>query len=88
MIERRSQAQEDVSYFADKYHRARNEDMKASYLEEWHWEQRMFDILNDLLPGRYKAKLENRSYREGAPREGKGLQEIQNDQELRWEYVK
>jgi hypothetical protein len=36
------------------------------WLSEWHFEQRIFDIINDSLPDRYKTKLENRSYREGA----------------------
>jgi hypothetical protein len=35
----------------------------------------MFDIINDSMPERYKAKLQNRSYREGATREGKALDE-------------
>jgi hypothetical protein len=34
----------------------------------------MFDIINDRMPERYKRKLENRSYREGASVEGKTLQ--------------
>ena len=86
-LERRDQAQEDVTYFAEKYRRARSEGQKASYLEEWHWEQRMFDIINDIVPKRYKAKLENRSTREGASREGTALDELRADRELREEYV-
>lgn len=46
------------------------------WLSEWHFEQRIFDIINDSLPDRYKAKLENRSYREGASVEGKTLEEF------------
>ena len=46
---------------------------------EWHFEQRIFDIINDSLPARYKAKLENRSYAEGASREGKALAEFAQD---------
>lgn len=86
-IERRTQAQEDVTYFAEKYHRAKDEKMKTQWLEEWHWEQRMFDILNDLVPRRYKAKLENRSYREGASREGTALDELRKSRKLRQDYV-
>ena len=44
--------------------------MKEILLDEWHHEQLMFDIINDVMPDRYKAKLENRSYREGASRAG------------------
>ena len=67
---RRIEAQDEVNYFAEKYRRARSEEMKERYLEGWHWEQRMFDIINDTLPERYKMKLENRSYRPGASRAG------------------
>lgn len=86
-LERRAQAQEDVNFFADKYHRARSGERKAKWLEEWHWEQRMFDILNEIIPGRYKSKLENRSYREGASREGKALAEMRARRELRDEFI-
>lgn len=86
-IRRRTEAQEDVTYFAEKYRKARDEQKKALWLEEWHFEQRMFDILNDLLPERYKAKLENRSYREGASRAGEALKEIEANPALRAEYI-
>ncbi len=86
-IERRAQAQEEVTYFAEKYRRSRSEAMKAQMLEEWHFEQRMFDIINDILPNRYKVKLANRSYAEGASREGKALEELRKRRALRQEYV-
>lgn len=86
-LERRARAQEDVNYFADKYRRARDPAKQARWLEEWHWEQRMFDILNDVVPARYKTKLENRSYREGASRAGKALEELKRKRELRDEYI-
>ena len=78
-----------MNFFADKYRRARSEDMKARYLEEWHWEQRMFDIINDAMPERYKMKLENRSYRAGASRAGETMKEFAEDrkrpsEERRW----
>lgn len=86
---RRQEAQEGVSYFAEKYRRARNEGRKARYLEEWHWEQRMFDIINDSMRGRHKMKLKDRSYREGASREGETLRQFiedrkQRPEERRW----
>lgn len=86
-LERRAQSQEEVSYFADKYRRARNPQQKAFYLSEWHWEQRMFDLVNDAVGPRYKAKLENRSYAEGASREGKTLEEFRKDRKLRSKYI-
>ena len=46
------------------------------WLREWHFEQRIFDIINDSLPDRYKAKLEDRSYRDEASKEGKALEEF------------
>ena len=86
-LQRRLEAQENVTYFADKYRAAKSEEKKAGYLEEWHWEQRMFDILNDILPGRYKAKLKDRSHREGASRAGSALRELRDSQELRDDFV-
>ena len=86
-LERRSQAQHDVSYFADRYRRARDPKLKARYLEEWHFEQRMFDIINDVVGPRYKAKLENRSYADGASREGKALDDMRRSRLLREEMV-
>lgn len=76
---RRIEAQEEVSYFADKYRRSRCEKKKQFYLENWHWEQRMFDIINDAMPERYKMKLEDRSYREGASRAGETMREFVED---------
>ena len=69
-IARRMEAQESVNLFAQKYRRARSEKHREMYLQEWHWEQRLFDIINDSMPEQYKAKLENRSYRAGASRAG------------------
>jgi hypothetical protein len=86
-IERRALAQEDVTYFADKYRRSRSAVIKAQMLSEWHFEQRMFDILNDILPKRHKMKLLNRSYADGASREGKALEELRKNRALREDYV-
>lgn len=86
-LARREQAQEEVNYFADKYRQARSTKQKAFYLEEWHWEQRMFDIVNDAVGPRYKAKLENRSYAEGASREGETLKEVMASRRLREQYL-
>ena len=78
-IARRSEAQAEVNGFAENYRRSRSPKRKAYWLEEWHFEQRIFDLINDSFPPRYKAKLANRSYREGASREGKTLIEFAND---------
>ena len=86
-VERRAQAQEEVTYFADKYRGSRSEAVKARVLDEWHFEQRMFDRINDLLPKRHKTKLENRSYAQGASREGNALEELRRNRALRQEYV-
>lgn len=86
-LKRRHEAQEEVTYFAKKYRRARSEEQKARFVEEWHWEQRMFDIINQIVPDRYKAKLENRSYKDGASREGKALQELRDNREIREEFI-
>lgn len=83
----RDDAQEEVNYNAGCYRRARSDKQKAFYLEEWHWAQRMFDMVNDAVGPRYKAKLENRSYAEGASREGKTLDEMLANRKLRAKYV-
>lgn len=80
---RRQEAQDEVSYFANKYRRARNDERKARYLEDWHWEQRIFDIINDSMRGRHKMKLKDRSYREGASREGETLARFVEDHKKR-----
>ena len=69
-IKRRAEAQSEVSDFAARYRRARDPAKKAFWLSEWHFEQRMFDMINDLLGPRYRIKLEDRSYHEGATRPG------------------
>ena len=86
-LQRRAEAQEDVSYWADKYRRARTETTKARCLDEWHWEQRMFDLINDSVHKRYKANLENRSFAEGASKEGATLEEFRKDRALRDEFL-
>ena len=57
----RAQAQIEVNHCAQKYRRARNDNTKARLLEEWHWQQAMFDVINDTVAARYRTKLENRS---------------------------
>lgn len=78
-IARRDEAQAEVNSFAERYRRSRSDEHKARWLDEWHFEQRIFDIINDSFPPRYKAKLENRSYREGASRAGKTLEALIQD---------
>ncbi|WP_206423977.1 hypothetical protein, partial [Tsuneonella troitsensis] len=84
---RRADAQEEVTYFSQKYRETSDEQLKARYLEDWHWEQRMFDIINDTVSERYKVKLENRSYKQGASRTGEALEEMRVNKRLRDEYV-
>lgn len=87
ILARRDQAQEEVNYFAEKLRQARSPKWKAFYLEELHWEQRMFDLVNDAVGPRYKAKLEHRSYAEGASREGETLKEVLAKRQMRDEYI-
>jgi hypothetical protein len=87
MIARRAEAQTEVSDYAGRYRRSRAGKHKTWWLKEWLFEQRIFDIINDSLPKRYKLKLENRSYAEGASREGKTLEEVRKNRALRQEYV-
>ena len=79
LIARRDEAQDLVNEFAGKHRAEMDEKMKSFWLEEWHFEQRMFDLINDSLKGRYKAKLENRSRHSDASREGETLSEFMED---------
>lgn len=78
-LSRRDEAQAEVTLFAAEYRKARSPRKKEMWLQEWHFEQRIFDIINDSLPDRYKTKLTDRSYREGASREGHTLREFIED---------
>lgn len=78
-LARRTEAQEEVNAFAEKRRRVRSPEQKQMWLEELHFEQRIFDIINDSLPKRYKAQLANRSFAEGASREGKAFTEYARD---------
>lgn len=80
-------AQAEVIFFSEKYRKARDPKRKVFWLDEWHYAQRMFDLLNDSLPKKHKRKLLNRSYAEGASREGKTLDEFMRKKQLRDEYV-
>lgn len=70
MLQRRDDAQSEVTYFAEAHRKARCPKKKSFWLDQWHHEQKMFDIINDKLPPRYQKKLENRSSRPGASRPG------------------
>jgi hypothetical protein len=52
---------------------------KEMWLVEWQFEKRIFDIINDSMPPRYKLKLQNRSWAKGASRDGKALEEFGPD---------
>ena len=69
-LQRRQDAQEEVSLYAQHFRKARDPKKKAMWLDWWHSEQKVFDIINDNLPERYRMKLENRSWKEGASRPG------------------
>lgn len=68
LLARRDEAAKEVKFAARAYRMIRDAKMKAIMLDNWHYEQRIFDIINDRLPPRYQTKLENRSYAEGASR--------------------
>lgn len=79
-LARRDEAQDEVRAFAQKHRSARSREKKVMWRLEWHFEQRIFDIINDSMPLRYKVKLNDRSCAEGASREGKALEEFRRDQ--------
>jgi hypothetical protein len=76
MLARRAEAQEEVSYCATEYNKTRSPRMKEILLQNWIFEQYIFDTINDAMPERLKAKLENRTYVDGASREGKALKQV------------
>lgn len=86
-FERMNDAQESVTYFAAKHRRSRDANLKATYLEGWHFEQPMFDLLNDSLPERHKRLLESRSYAVGASRAGQTLNEFNNNKAMRDQFL-
>ena len=75
-IARRAEAQEEVNVYAEMRRKARSPKQKQMWLDDLHHEQRIFDLINDAMPERYKTKLENRSWAQGASREGKTLAEL------------
>lgn len=78
-LARRDEAQDEVNAYSEKYRKARSHKAKTMWQDDWHFEQRIFDIINDSLPERYKAKIANRSYAKDASKEGKTLEEFMRD---------
>jgi|GEM_PF-1211412 len=68
--ERRDLAQQEVSFCAGEYRKAKTPNAKARWLDFWLYAQEAFDLENDNLPVRYRRKLEDRSTAEGATRPG------------------
>jgi hypothetical protein len=73
-VARRDDAQAEVSEYAKRYRSARDPKKKQMWLEWWHQEQMIYDLINDGLKGRYKRTLEDRSFHPGASREGKAAE--------------
>ena len=69
-LQRRQDAQEEISRCAAQTRAAKDPRKKEIYLDWWHGEQRIFDIINDNLPERYRVELQDRSWKEGASRPG------------------
>ncbi|CAM3210309.1 DUF5681 domain-containing protein [Sphingomonas antarctica] len=74
-LQRRDDAQEEVTYMATLHKRARTSERRERWLSEWISEQYIFDLINDSMPERYKAKLKHRTYDANASREGKSLEQ-------------
>ncbi len=69
-IGRREEAQQIISELAAASRRTRSKRMREFNHQERIYEQRMFDIINDNLPMRYRRQLENRLWDAGATRPG------------------
>jgi hypothetical protein len=63
LIERREDAQEEVTYFRQMM--VEEPDRLEFWREQLMFEQRIFDMINEKLPERYQAKLEGRIYGDG-----------------------
>lgn len=61
LLTRRAEAQMEVTYYAGLLRREKDPSRRAIYLDEWNYEQCLFDIINDALPARYRSALKNRS---------------------------
>lgn len=75
-VSRRDEAQSEVTEYARLYRAARDAKKKEIWLEGWHSEQLIFDIINDGLKGRYKCELADRSHRPGASKAGQGADHL------------
>lgn len=84
---RMTDSQESVTLFAEKHRKARDPKRKEFWRQEWLYEQRIFDLMNDSLPKKHKRKLVNRSYAPDASREGKTLDVFRRNRKIRNEYV-
>lgn len=73
-LARRDDAQVEITGSAGHFKRARTERMRELHLSQWISEQYIFDLINDQMPDRYKAKLTNRSWHADASREGKAVE--------------
>ena len=73
-LARRDDAQLEINDHARRIKRAKSERMRDLYERSWISEQYVFDLINDNMPDRYKAKLENRSWHPEASREGKAIE--------------
>jgi len=63
-IARRAEAQAEVTANMDAARKARDPERKLWWKKEALYEQRIFDIINDNVPERYKARLEGRLWRQ------------------------
>ena len=73
-LARRDDAQLEVTEYATRHRAARDPKKKQMWLEWWHQEQMIFDLINDGLKGRYKQVLQDRSRHPDASREGKAVE--------------
>ena len=74
-LQRRDEAQEEVTYLAMLHKCARAPERREWWLSRWISEQYIFDLISDSMPERYKAKLKNRTYDANASREGKAIEQ-------------
>jgi hypothetical protein len=72
-IEAREEIQNEVCRLANAYRLETIPVSKDIILQQWHVYEGLFDKINDLMPGRYKVKLEDRPHHSDASYVGKTL---------------
>lgn len=70
LLAQRDKMQDSVSFFGERFAQAIGAKARKNMLLAWHQAQDHYDRINDSLPARYRKTLTDRSYADGATRDG------------------